>query len=143
MPGKVNPVIPEAVLMACAQVMGNDQVVSLAGQGGSFQLNTMLPVAAHNILQSIELLSGSARDLADKAVAGFTVNEEVCGDFVRRNPILVTALNTKIGYLAAAAIAKRAIAENRPILEVALEDTDISRQELEELLDPARLADGG
>lgn len=143
MPGKVNPVIPEAVLMACAQVMGNDQVISLAGQGGSFQLNTMLPVAAHNILQAIELISGSARDLADKAVAGFTVNEEVCGGFVRRNPILVTALNAKIGYLAAAAIAKRAMAENRPIIEVALEDTDLSRQELEELLDPARLADGG
>jgi fumarate hydratase, class II len=143
MPGKINPVIPEAVLMACAQVMGNDQVVSLAGQGGSFQLNTMLPVAAHNILQAIDLLSGSARDLADKAVADFTVNEDVCNSFVRRNPILVTALNSKIGYLAAAAIAKRAMAENRSIVEVTLEDTDISRQELEELLDPARLADGG
>lgn len=143
MPAKVNPVIPEAVLMACAQVIGNDQVISLAGQGGSFQLNTMLPVAAHNILQAIDLLSGSARDLADKAIAGLTVNEEVCGGFVERNPILVTALNAKIGYLAAAAIAKRAMAENRPIIEVALEDTNLSRQELEELLDPKRLADGG
>ncbi len=143
MPAKVNPVIPEAVLMACAQIMGNDLVISLAGQGGSFQLNTMLPVAAHSILQTIALLSGSARDLADKAVAGFTVNEEVCGGFVSRNPILVTALNSKIGYLAAAAIAKRAMAENRTILEVALEDTDLTRQELEELLDPARVADGG
>jgi fumarate hydratase class II len=143
MPAKVNPVVPEAVLMACAQIMGNDQVVALAGQGGAFQLNTMLPVAAHNILQAIELLAGSARDLADKAVAGLSVNEENCGRFVHRNPILVTALNSKIGYLAAAAIAKRAMAEDRPVLEVALEDTDLSRQELEELLDPARLADGG
>ncbi len=143
MPAKVNPVIPEAVLMACAQIMGNDQVVALAAQGGSFQLNTMLPVAAHNILQAVELLSGSARNLADKAMAGLTVNGEVCGRFVSRNPILVTALNAKIGYLAAAEIAKRAMAENRPVLEVALEDTDLSRQELEELLDPARLADGG
>ena len=143
MPAKVNPVIPEAVLMACAQIMGNDQVISLAGQGGSFQLNTMLPVAAHNIIQTVELLSGSARDLADKAVAGLTVNEEVCARFVSRNPILVTALNAKIGYLAAAAIAKRAMAEDRAILDVAEEDTGLSRQELEELLDPARLADGG
>ncbi|MBU0681269.1 MAG: class II fumarate hydratase [Proteobacteria bacterium] len=143
MPAKVNPVIPEAVLMACAQIMGNDHVVSLAGQGGSFQLNTMLPVAAHNILQAIDLLSGSARDLADKAVAGFTVNEEMCGRFVSRNPILVTALNAKIGYLAAAEIAKKAMAEDRSILEVALEETDLSQAELEALLDPARLADGG
>jgi fumarate hydratase class II len=143
MPAKVNPVIPEAVLMACAQIMGNDHVVALAGQGGSFQLNTMLPVAAHNILHSIDLLSGSARDLADKAVAGFTVNEEVCGRFVSRNPILVTALNAKIGYLAAAEIAKKAMAEDRSVLEIALEETDLPRAELEELLDPARLADGG
>ncbi len=143
MPAKVNPVIPEAVLMACAQVIGNDQVVALAGQGGTFQLNTMLPVAAHNIIQAIDLLAGSARSLADKAVAGLAVNEEVCAGFVGRNPILVTALNAKIGYLAAAAIAKRAMAEDRPILEVALEATDLSRQELEHLLDPARLADGG
>ncbi len=143
MPAKVNPVIPEAVLMACAQIMGNDQVVCLAGQGGSFQLNTMLPVAAHNILQSIELLCGSARDLADKAVAGLTVNEDKCSAFVSRNPILVTALNSKIGYLAAAEIAKKAMAKDRPILDVAEEDTELSRQELEELLDPARLADGG
>jgi fumarate hydratase class II len=142
MPAKVNPVIPEAVLMACAQIMGNDQVISLAAQGGTFQLNTMLPVAAHNILLAIELLAGSARDLADKAVAGFVVNEEVCGRFVSRNPILVTALNSKIGYLAAAAIAKRAMAEDRPVLEVALEDTELSRAELEGLLNPARLADG-
>lgn len=143
MPAKVNPVIPEAVLMACAQIMGNDQVVSLAAQGGNFQLNTMLPVAAHNLLQAVELVCGSAYILADKAIAGLTVNEEACEAFVSRNPILVTALNTKIGYLAAAAIAKKAMAENRPVLEVALEDTDLSRQELEKLLDPGRLADGG
>jgi fumarate hydratase class II len=143
MPAKVNPVIPEAVVMACAQIMGNDQVVCLAGLGGSFQLNTMLPVAAHNILQATELLAGSARDLADKAIAGLTVHEENCIRFVSRNPILVTALNAKIGYLAAAEIAKKARAENRTVLEVALEDTDLSQQELEELLDPGRLADGG
>lgn len=143
MPAKVNPVIPEAVLMACAQVMGNDQVISLAGQGGNFQLNTMLPVAAHNILQAIDLLSGSARDLADKAIGGFVVNEEVCAAFVSRNPILVTALNARIGYMAAAEIAKKAMAEDRPIIDVAVEETDLSRKELEVLLDPARLAAGG
>ncbi|MDA3785837.1 MAG: class II fumarate hydratase [Deltaproteobacteria bacterium] len=142
MPAKVNPVIPEAVLMACAQIMGHDQVIARAGQGGTFQLNTMLPVAAHNLIQAMELLSNSARDLADKAVAGMTVNEEVCAAFVRRNPVLVTALNAKIGYMAAAEIAKQAMAEKRPILEVALEKSGLSRGELEALLDPARLADG-
>ncbi len=143
MPAKVNPVIPEAVMMACAQIMGNDQVVALAARNGNFQLNTMLPLAAHNILQAIDLLSDSARTLADKAIAGLVVNEEKCREFVSRNPILVTALNNKIGYLAAAEIGKKAMAEQRPILEVALEETDLSREQLEELLDPARLADGG
>jgi fumarate hydratase, class II len=143
MPAKVNPVIPEAVCMASAQVIGNDTVVMLAGQSGNFQLNTMLPLAAANLLDSIDLLSGASRSLADKAIAGMKINREVYHDAVARNPILVTALNPKIGYLAAARIAKRAIAENRPILDVALEETDLTRSELMELLDPTLLADGG
>ena len=143
MPAKVNPVIPEAVCMAAAQVIGNDTVVALAAQAGNFQLNTMLPLAAANLLDSIDLLTGAAASLAEKAIAGMKVNREVCSEAVARNPILVTALNPKIGYLAAAGIAKRAIAENRPILDIALEETDLTRSELGELLDPTTLADGG
>ena len=143
MPAKVNPVIPEAVCMAAAQVIGNDTVVTLAAQAGNFQLNTMLPLAAVNLLDSIDLLAGAAASLAEKAIAGMTVNREVCRAAVDRNPILVTALNPKIGYLAAAGIAKKAMAENRSILEVALEETDLTRSELSELLDPTILADGG
>jgi fumarate hydratase, class II len=143
MPAKVNPVIPEAVCMAAAQVVGNDTVIALAGQAGNFQLNTMLPLAAANLLENIELLSGAARLLADMAIAGMKINREVYKDAVARNPILVTALNPKIGYLAAARIAKKAMKEGRPVLDIALEETDLSRSELTELLDPALLADGG
>ena len=143
MPAKVNPVIPEAVCMAAVQVIGNDTVVALAAQSGNFQLNTMLPVAAANLLESIDLLAGAAASLAQKAIAGMKINREVCSEAVARNPILVTALNPKIGYLASARIAKRAMAENRPILEIALEETDLTRSELIELLDPTTLADGG
>ena len=143
MPAKVNPVIPEAVCMAGAQVIGNDTVVALAAQAGNFQLNTMLPLAAANLLDSIDLLAGAAVSLAEKAIAGMKVNREVCSEAVARNPILVTALNPKIGYLAAAKIAKKAMAENRPILDIALEETDLTRSELSALLDPTTLADGG
>lgn len=139
MPGKVNPVIPEAVIMACVQVQANDLAVALANQHGNFQLNVMLPVTAHNLLQSITLLGRAASVLAEKAVAGFTVNRERLAAPLARNPILVTALNPVIGYEKAAAIAKRAYAEGRPILEVALEMTDLPREELERLLDPRGL----
>ncbi len=143
MPAKVNPVIPEAVCMACAQVIGNDTTITLAGMGGNFQLNTMLPVAAAKILESLELLAGSARCLGDKAVKGMTLNHEVYARALTLSPILVTALNPRIGYLRAAEIAKIAQKENRPILDVALEQTDIPREELERLLNPKNLADGG
>ena len=143
MPAKVNPVIPEAVCMAAAQVIGLDTVVALAAQAGNFQLNTMLPLAAANLLESIDLLTGAAASLAEKAIAGMKVNRAVCSEAVARNPILVTALNPKIGYLAAAKIAKKAMTENRPILDIALEETDLTRSELSELLDPTTLADGG
>lgn len=143
MPAKVNPVIPEAVCMASAQVIGNDTAVMLCGQAGNFQLNTMLPLAAANLLENVGLLSGACRSLAEKAIAGMKIKKEVFQDAVARNPILVTALNPKIGYLAAARIAKKAIAENRPIVDVACEETDLTRNELMELLDPIVLADGG
>jgi fumarate hydratase, class II len=143
MPGKVNPVIPEAVAMAAAQVMGNDATVAIAGQSGNFQLNVMLPVIAYNLLQSIDLLSNAARSLADSAIAGFTVNEARISAALDRNPILITALNPVIGYEQGAKIAKQAYAEGRPIREVAAEQTGIGADELARLLDPRALTKGG
>ncbi len=143
MPGKVNPVIPEAVAQVAAQVIGNDTTITVAGQSGNFQLNVMLPVVAQNLLQSIELLANGSRALADRAVAGFTVNQARLEEALGRNPILVTALNTVIGYELGASIAKRAYAEGRPLMELAREMTDLSDAELERLLDPAALTAGG
>lgn len=143
MPGKVNPVIPEAAAMASAQVIGNDTTITVAGQSGNFELNVMLPVIALNILQSIEILANSARLLADKAIASFTVNEDNISKALAKNPILVTALNPVIGYEKAAKIAKQAYQEGRPIITVAQEQTDISEEELQQLLDPQKLTLGG
>ena len=143
MPGKVNPVIPESVAMVCAKVIGNDLTLTIAGQSGSFQLNTMLPLIAHELLQSIALLSSAARLLGEQAIAGFTVNETRIAEALARNPILVTALNAVIGYEQGAAIAKQAYAEGRPLLEVAIEKTRLSEAELRALLDPATLTEGG
>jgi fumarate hydratase class II len=143
MPGKVNPVVPEAVAMAAAQVIGNDATVAIAGQSGNFQLNVMLPVIAYNLLQSIELLAAAARGLARSAIAGFAVNGRQVAAALDRNPMLVTALNPVIGYDKAAAIAKRAYAEGRPIRDVALEMTDLGEARLAKLLDPAALTRGG
>jgi fumarate hydratase, class II len=143
MPGKVNPVIPEATAMVAAQVIGNDATITLAGQSGSFQLNVMLPVIADRLLDSIRLLAAVGRALADQAIRGFTVNEAHMRDALDRNPILVTALNSVIGYDLGAATAKKAYKEGRPIREVALEMTDLSEEELARLLDPAALTEGG
>jgi len=143
MPGKVNPVIPEATTMVCAQVIGNDTTITIAGQSGNFQLNVMLPVIAFNLLQSIEILAGVVPLLADKAIAGFRVREDHIKEALERNPILVTALNPVIGYEKGAATAKQAYKEGRPILDVALETTGLSRRKLLELLDPATLTKGG
>lgn len=143
MPGKVNPVIPEAVTMVCAQVMGNDTTIAIAGQSGNFQLNVMLPVIAHNILQSINILSNAATVLADKAIADFTVNQEHIAAQLARNPILVTALNTVIGYELGAKIAKTAYQKGLPLIDVAKEMTDLPEAELKRILDPAKLTQGG
>ena len=143
MPGKVNPVIPEAVAMVAAQVIGNDATITIAGQSGNFQLNVMLPVIALNLLQSIEILASAARVLADSAVAGFTVNKERLDEALERNPILVTALNPVIGYEKGAAIAKQAYKEGRAIREVAGEKTDLGKAKLKKLLDPLELTKGG
>jgi fumarate hydratase class II len=143
MPGKVNPVIPEAMAMVCAQVIGNDAAITIGGQSGNFQLNVMLPMVAYNLLQSIEILANGAKVLGESAIAGFTVNKDHLEQQLGRNPILVTALNAVIGYEKGAKIAKQAYAEGRPIIDVALEVTDLSRDELVRLLDPAELTKGG
>ena len=143
MPGKVNPVIPEAVAMIAAQVIGNDLTITVGGQAGSFQLNVMLPVIAHNLLQSLQLLANAARALADDAIEGFTVNQDRIAEALDRNPILVTALNPVIGYEKGAAIAKKAYAEGKPIREIAQQMTDLSAEELKTLLDPRDLTRGG
>ncbi|MDF2397760.1 MULTISPECIES: class II fumarate hydratase [Pseudomonas] len=143
MPGKVNPVIPEAVAMVAAQVIGNDSTITVAGQSGNFELNVMLPIIAQNLLGSIELLANSSRLLADKAIASFKVNEAKLKEALSRNPILVTALNPIIGYQKAAEIAKTAYRQGRPVIDVALELTDLPRSQLEILLDPEKLTAGG
>ncbi|SOU39350.1 class II fumarate hydratase [Pseudoalteromonas carrageenovora] len=143
MPGKVNPVIPEAAAMVSAQVIGNDATITVAGQAGNFELNVMLPVIAHNILQSVELLANSAQALADKAIASFKVNQPNIDKALAKNPILVTALNPVIGYEKAAKIAKQAYREARPIIDVAEQETDLPREELEKLLNPTKLTQGG
>ena len=139
MPGKVNPVIPEAVAMVCAQVMGNHATVSIAGQSGSFQLNTMMPVIAYNSIQNLNLLASACSHLAEKAIDGLKFNKARMSEALARNPMLVTALNPVIGYEKAAQIAKRAYAEKRPLIDVAREMTDLSLADLKRLLDPARL----
>ena len=143
MPGKVNPVIEESMNMVCAQVIGNDATITVAGLNGNFELNVMLPVVAHNLLQSINILANAARNLADRSVSKLTVREDIINNKVGRNPILVTALNPIIGYDLAAKIAKKSYAENRALLDVALEMTDLSEQELKEALDPMKMTRGG
>jgi len=143
MPGKVNPVIPEAVAMVCAQAIGNHSTITIAGQSGSFQLNVMLPLIAYNLLQSIEILGNALRVLADKAVGDLEIDRERISAVLDRNPILVTALNAVIGYDKGAEIAKRAYLQGRPVIEVARELTGLSEQQLRELLDPAHLTCGG
>ncbi len=143
MPGKVNPVIPEAAAMVAAQVIGNDATITVAGQAGNFQLNVMLPIIAHNILQSIELLSNSAMALADKAIQDFRVQPNNIEAALAKNPILVTALNPVIGYAKAAQIAKQAYQQGRTIIDVAEQETELDRETLQNLLDPARLTQGG
>jgi fumarate hydratase class II len=143
MPGKINPVIPEAVAMMAAQVIGNDITVTIAGQSGNFQLNVMLPVIAFNVIQSLELLGVGCRNLAEHAIAGFRVNRERIGEALAKNPILVTALNPVIGYEKGAAIAKSAYSSGRAVLDVAAEMTQLGADELRRLLDPKALTVGG
>jgi fumarate hydratase class II len=143
MPGKVNPVIPEAAAMVSAQVIGNDAAITIGGQSGNFELNVMLPMIANNLLQSISLLAHTATSLADKSIASFVVSEDNINAALYKNPILVTALNPIIGYAKAAEIAKKAYAQKRSVVDVAEELSGLSREELTVLLDPKKLTSGG
>lgn len=143
MPGKVNPVIPEAVAMVAAQITGYHTAITIGAQSGNFQLNVMLPMIADNLLNSIELAANASRALADQAIAGFSVNHDQLKKALDVNPILVTALNTVVGYEKGAAIAKEAYRSGRPVLDVALEMTDLDQQTLMRYLDPAKLTHGG
>lgn len=139
MPGKVNPVIAEALCMICAQVIGNDAAITIAGQSGNFQLNVMLPLFAYNLQQSIDLLASGTQALAETSIAKMKYNNEKIEQILSQNPILITALNIVIGYDKGAEIVKRANAEQRPLIEIALEMTELDRETLERLLDPKQL----
>lgn len=142
MPGKVNPVIPEATAMVAAQVIGNDTSITIAGQSGNFELNVMLPLVAHRLLDSLQLLA-HVLPLLSQSVQTFAVREDQLQAALSRNPILATALNPVIGYAKAAEIAKQAYAEGRPVLDVAVERTGLPREQLAQWLDPLKLTRGG
>jgi len=143
MPGKVNPVMCEMMMMVSAQVIGNDTAITLSNSHANFELNVMMAAMAHNLLQSITILGNAARLLADKAVAGFTINRERIEGLVDQNPILVTTLNPVIGYDKAAQIAKKSYEEARSLKDVAAEMTDLSKEELDRLLDSRKMTEGG
>jgi fumarate hydratase class II len=144
MPGKVNPVLPEAMSMVCAQVIGNDAAIAFAGASGNFELNVMMPVMAANLLGSIRLLANASRELAERCVDGIEVNADHCRDLAESSPSIVTALNRFIGYENAAAVAKRAVKERRTIREIVVEDGYVAsgaltKEQLDEALDVLRM----
>ena len=138
MPGKVNPVIAESAMMVAAQVIGNDATIALAGQGGNFELNTMLPLIAYNLLQSIDILGSAADNLADQTVAGLEATERG-PELVEKGLMLATALAPEVGYDKAAEISKEAFKTGKTIREVAREQTDLSEDELDEVLDAKKM----
>ncbi|MDH5203455.1 MAG: class II fumarate hydratase [Nitrospirota bacterium] len=136
MPGKVNPVIPEAVRMVCAQVIGNDAVISIANSMGDFQLNVMLPVIAHNIIQSITIIANASQLLAEKAIKGFEVNEKHILELINMNPIIATVLNPIIGYDKAAEVVKKALKERKTVKQVVVKMGYLSKEKAEKILKP-------
>jgi fumarate hydratase class II len=143
MPGKVNPVIPESVLMVAAQVVGNDATIALAGMSGNFELNVMMPVIAYNLEQSIDILAAAARLLAERCVEGIEANRERCLELVEKSLAMVTSLVPKIGYDAAAEIAKEAMRTGRTVRELAREKGVLPEAELAAALDPWGMTEGG
>ena len=143
MPGKVNPVICEAVIQIGAQVMGQHVAITVGAQWGQLELNTMLPMMGKNLFSSIRLLAAAARMLAEKAIAGIVANEETCRGYVEISPSMATALNPLIGYDKAAEIAKRSFKERRPVRELAREMTKLDQKEIDRALDPRRQTEPG
>jgi fumarate hydratase class II len=143
MPGKVNPVMCEMMLMVCAQVIGNDSTVAWAGAAGNFELNVMIPVMAYDFLQSVEILASACRLFADRCVAGITADVDRCAALVEQSLALVTALNPRIGYDAAAAIARESVRTGKTVRQLCLEQKVLPPEELDRLLDARRMTDGG
>jgi fumarate hydratase class II len=143
MPGKVNPVMSEMMMMVCAQVVGNDAAVTWGGANGNFELNVMMPVIAHNLLQSIELLTSAADTFAERCVDGLEANDERARELVERNAIVVTALNPHIGYDNGAKIAKESTLTGRSVRELVLEAGLMTETELDEALDLKGMTEGG
>ena len=139
MPGKVNPVIAESVLMVAAQVIGNDTAITIGGQAGAFELNVMMPVMAHNLLESIRLLAASAHNFTDRCISGIAANVERCNDAIEKSLAMCTALAPEIGYDEAAAIAKECYKTGRTVREIAIERRILSTERLNEVLDPMRM----
>ena len=143
MPGKVNPVIEESMAMVCAQVIGYDTSIGIGGLSGNFELNVMLPMVAHSLLESIRILANASQNLAERSVSKILVREDHIKSMIEKNPILVTTLNPLIGYDLASKIAKKAFKENRPLKEVAKEMCDLSEEELDIALNPFKMTKGG
>jgi fumarate hydratase class II len=143
MPGKVNPVIAESVIQACAQVVGNDVVVTIGNQGGNFELNTMMPVLGYALVESVVLLANGSRLLADRCVAGLSADVARCRTYAESSPALATALTPRIGYEAAARVVKRAVAEGRTVRDVAVAEGLLTEAEAGEVLDVEAMARGG
>jgi fumarate hydratase class II len=143
MPGKVNPVIAESVLMAAAQVIGNDVTVTVAGQSGVFELNVMMPVMAHNVLESVRLLSRSADNFSDRCIAGIEPDVERCSQMVEQSLAMCTSLAPEIGYDRAAAIAKESYRTGRTVRQIAIKKKILPPKRLKEILDPVRMTRPG
>ena len=143
MPGKINPVIAESLLMAAAQVIGNDLTVTISGQSGNFELNVMMPVMTHNVLESIRLLAASAVNLSDRCISGIHANEERCNEMIEKSLAMCTALAPEIGYDAASAIAKEAFETGKTVREIALQRKIMSVKRLNQILDPGRMTTPG
>ena len=143
MPGKVNPVIPEALGLVAAQVYGNDTSIGICGSLGQLELNTMMPVIAYDLLQSIEILANGARILGEKCVAGITVDKKRCLEYAERTLMMVTRLTPIIGYDNAAKIAKKAMAENKSLRQVVLEQGILPKEKVDEVLDLKKMTKGG
>ena len=143
MPGKVNPVIPEMVMQVSAQVIGNDAAITWGGANGNFELNVMMPVMAHNLLESISLLTRASSNFTEKCLKGLEADEERCAEMIEKSLAMCTALSPKIGYEAAAKIAKEAYQSGRTVREVAREKKLMSDEELDRILDPASMTKPG